>query len=219
MTSAGWQASRSSGDQDSRPRRPRAPTHRLVTGLASLVVSVQLAGGLPALGVVGSPPPPAASRAVPPAPTREASREGQAGPAVIGFRSAEQRRRWHLQGEGYEIGFDAEENRAGAPSLRLALRPGAIYRDGAVAVASAHLAVEEARGKRVRLAGWIKTAGIDRGWAGLWVRVEGTHGVLAFDNMGERGVPGAIGWSRVEVAIDVPAEAAAIVLGVLLPGG
>jgi erythromycin esterase len=193
-------------------------TQRLVSGLTSLLVGIQLAGGSPVLGLVGSRLAPSPSRAVPPEATRDAPRQEASSPAAIGFRSAEQRRRWQLQGEGYDIGFDAQENRAGAPSLRLALRPGATYRDGAFAVASAHLAVEEARGKRVRLAGWVKSSGIDRGWAGLWVRVDGAHGVLAFDNMGDRGVHGTTGWSRVEVDIDVPAEAAAIVLGALLTG-
>jgi erythromycin esterase len=192
-------------------------THRLVSGLVSLVLGALLAGGV-SVGGLGSGLQPSPGRPAPPEPGRAAPRQAVSSLAAIGFRSAEQRRRWQLRGEGYEVGFDAQESRTGVPSLRLALRQGATYHDGAFAVASTHLAAEEARGHRLRLVGWIKSSGIDHGWAGLWVRVEGTHGVLAFDNMGDRGVHGTTGWSRVEMDVEVPAEAAAIVLGALLAG-
>ena len=38
-------------------------------------------------------------------------------------------------------------------------------------------------GKKVRYSGYIKTEGVTRGYAGLWWRVDGPSGVLAFDNM------------------------------------
>jgi erythromycin esterase len=152
------------------------------------------------------------------APAQAAGPQAASSPATIGFATAEQRKRWRLKGDGYDIGFDTEDVRAGAPSLRLALRAGAVYREGGFAVASTHLTVDQARGRHLRLEGWIKSSAIGRGWAGLWVRVEGAHGVLAFDNMGDRGVHGTTGWSRVEVELDVPPETAAITLGALLAG-
>ena len=41
------------------------------------------------------------------------------------------------------------------------------------------------RGKRVRLAGYLKTRDVSGGWAGLWLRVDGPDAkLLAIDNMG-----------------------------------
>ena len=44
------------------------------------------------------------------------------------------------------------------------------------------------RGRRVRLSGLSKAAAV-AGWAGLWMRVDGRRGVLAFDNMQSRPSP------------------------------
>jgi len=184
------------------------------SGPAILLAGALFFGPLPTAGpsALGGPSP--ASRTASPVPTRQ----DPSSAADIGFATAEQRSRWRLRGDGYELGFDSQETRNGGPSLRLALAPGAVYLDGGVAVATVHLAAAEARGRRLRLTAWIKSSTIGRGWAGLWARVDGSGGVLAFDNMGDRGVHGTTAWSHVEVDLNVPPEAAAIALGALLAG-
>ncbi len=185
--------------------------HHPIVGPASLLISVLLAGA-PA----GAP---SSHRAPAPAgPERATSRQEPAAAADIGFATAEQRSRWRLHGDGYEVGFDSQEMQGRGQSLRLALSPGAVYHDGAFAVASARLAIDDVRGKHLRLAAWIKSSAIAHGWAGLWVRVDGPGGVLAFDNMGDRGAHGTTAWSYVEVEMDVAPEAAGITLGALLAG-
>ena len=56
--------------------------------------------------------------------------------------------------------------------------------------------------------------------AGLWMRVDGPGGSspLAFDNMEDRRISGTTEWQHHDVVLDVPAEAEAIALGVLLAG-
>jgi len=85
-------------------------------------------------------------------------------------------------------------------------------------VATATFPVELARGKRVRYSGWIRTQDVD-GVAGLWWRVDGEKGVLAFDNMQTRGPKGTTPWTRYEIELAVPQEATNINFGVLMPGG
>jgi hypothetical protein len=80
------------------------------------------------------------------------------------------------------------------------------------------------RGKRVRLSGWVKAAGIAQ-WAGLWMRVDGPAppgstfpASLAFDNMQDRPVKGTLDWKRHEIVLEVAPEATFISFGILLQG-
>jgi len=85
-------------------------------------------------------------------------------------------------------------------------------------LATASFPVEVAAGKRIHYSGYIKTEGITRAWAGLWLRVDGKSGVLAFDNMRDRGATGTTDWKRYEIDLQVPAEAKNINFGVLHSG-
>jgi hypothetical protein len=79
----------------------------------------------------------------------------------------------------------------------------------------------EYKGKRIRLSGWTKVAGIVN-WAGFWMRVDGPTGasafvVLAFDNMQDRPPKG----TRLDATRDRPRaapEATFISFGILLSG-
>ena len=85
-------------------------------------------------------------------------------------------------------------------------------------IATARFPHEAAAGKRVRYSGYIKTKGITRGWAGLWWRVDGKSGVLAFDNMQDRGVTGTTDWKRYEIDLPVAADVTNINFGAILTG-
>ena len=75
-------------------------------------------------------------------------------------------------------------------------------------------------GKRIRLSADVK-ADIDTGWAGLWLRLDGTdpRRPLGFDNMQSRPITGTTGWKRVTVVLDVPQDTTAMGFGLLLSGG
>jgi erythromycin esterase-like protein len=85
-------------------------------------------------------------------------------------------------------------------------------------VATGTFPVAVAAGKRLRYTGFIKTQGITTGYAGLWWRVDGQSGVLAFDNMSNRGARGTIDWTPFEINLSIPANATNINFGVLHPG-
>ena len=85
-------------------------------------------------------------------------------------------------------------------------------------VATASFPVKDAAGKRIRYSGYIKTEGVNEGFAGLWWRVDGASGVLAFDNMQDRGVTGTTDWKRYVVELPVAADAKNINFGALLTG-
>jgi erythromycin esterase-like protein len=85
-------------------------------------------------------------------------------------------------------------------------------------VATSTFPVGLAAGKRIRYSGFIKTTGVTRGYAGLWWRVDGESGVLAFDNMSNRGVTGASEWARYQIDLPVAPNARNINFGVLHTG-
>jgi hypothetical protein len=72
-------------------------------------------------------------------------------------------------------------------------------------------------GKRVRFSGYVRAREV-KGWAGLWMRVDGPHKICAFDNMRARAVRGTKDWTRCDVVLDVAPEATNICFGILLAG-
>lgn len=84
--------------------------------------------------------------------------------------------------------------------------------------AAADFPVQAAAGKRIRYSGYVKTEGLSRGWAGLWWRVDGKSGLLAFDNMQDRGPKGTTDWNRYEIDLLVSVDAKNIKFGVLHTG-
>ena len=85
-------------------------------------------------------------------------------------------------------------------------------------VATGSFPVNDAKGRRVRFSGFIKTENIRTGYAGLWWRVDGQAGILAFDNMRDRGVSGTSDWKRCDIELAVPANATHINFGAILAG-
>lgn len=85
-------------------------------------------------------------------------------------------------------------------------------------VATSTFPIKAAAGKHIRFSGYIKTEGVANGYAGLWWRVDGASGVLAFDNMQDRGVTGTTDWKRYDIELPVAADATNINFGALFPG-
>lgn len=78
-------------------------------------------------------------------------------------------------------------------------------------------------GKRIRMSGYIKSKNVTE-WSGFWLRVDNVDytKALAFDNMRDgktdRAVRGTSNWSKYDIVVDVPEEAASISFGALLFG-
>jgi RNA polymerase sigma factor (sigma-70 family) len=117
------------------------------------------------------------------------------------------------RGGNYEVGLDHAVRHSGRSSGYVLCR-----QDGDEGFGCLNQAVraDAYRGGRLRLAGWVKTAG--SACAGLWMRVDGEDRVLAFDNMHGRPVEGADDWARHEVVLDVPEDAQTISFGLWMKG-
>lgn len=72
-------------------------------------------------------------------------------------------------------------------------------------------------GQSIELRGYLRTEGVT-GFAGLWLREDGTAGPVQFDNMQDRGLAGTTEWTEYAVRLPLDAEAREILFGVLLVG-
>ena len=77
---------------------------------------------------------------------------------------------------------------------------------------------EKVAGKKIRYAGYIRTEEVRDGFAGLWWRVDGKSGILAFDDMHDRGPKGTSEWKHYAIELDVVKDVTNINFGTLLTG-
>lgn len=73
------------------------------------------------------------------------------------------------------------------------------------------------RGQHVELRGFLRLADV-QGFVGLWLRVDGERGSLAFDNMQRRGLHGTRDWAEYSVLLPLPPGGRTLFFGVLLSG-
>jgi hypothetical protein len=130
---------------------------------------------------------------------------------------------WYVAGsdsKDYEIGLDSKVSYTGRASAYIK----ALASPRGFATLMQGFRADQYRGKRVRLSAYVKSVDLTR-WAGLWMRADGERvagfsqpPVLAFDNMQNRPIKGTTDWTRYEVVLDIPEQAATIFFGVLLDG-
>jgi len=72
-------------------------------------------------------------------------------------------------------------------------------------------------GRRVRFSAMARAQEVS-GWAGLWMRIDGPGGQLVLDNMQDRPLRQATGWTEADIVLDVPEQAAVLNFGALLSG-
>lgn len=83
---------------------------------------------------------------------------------------------------------------------------------------SQKISADDYRGKRLRLSALMKTGG--SAYARLWMEINGPDGKpLAYYGMADRPVTGTTDWTRYDVVLDVPSDAATIGFGYSLLGG
>lgn len=127
-------------------------------------------------------------------------------------------RLWFVGGRGYQGEVVETEKQSGKSSLFIHGEK----KENNFGVATSLFPIEDARGKKLRFSGYIKTESVTGGYAGLWWRVDGMEGdkpkVVAFDNMGDRGVVGTTGWQEYTIEMDIPVAGKAIYFGLLLTG-
>ncbi len=128
---------------------------------------------------------------------------------------------WLLSGGNpdlYRLRVDREVRHAGEASLRLSARGNRRRREWAVAVQIVD--ATPYRGKRVRLAGFLRSE--EAGSGGLWLRVDGIldgeAALLGMDNTDDRRLRDTEDWTEQTIVVEVPPEAVAILFGAMLEG-
>ncbi len=128
---------------------------------------------------------------------------------------------WTLSGtnvlQAFETGIDHGLPRSGTAAAYLTATP-AYYSVADAASISQSVSAVPFRGQRVRWSAWVRTTAVEGNGAGLWMRVDGPGGPLAFDNMSPRAIRGTTDWTRHSVVLDVSPNAANLHIGVLLNG-
>ena len=112
----------------------------------------------------------------------------------------------------YRIGIDRAVVHGGSSSGHLTARTSTPNGFGSLLQL---VKADNYRGKRVRFSAYVRTRDVVGG-AGLWMRVDGNGGTLAFDNMMNRPIRGTVEWTPVSVVLDVPSDADGVTFGVLL---
>jgi len=118
------------------------------------------------------------------------------------------------QKRGYPVRIDSIVKQEGRYSLSIERGTG----DGGFGVCNMFIKPLFS-GKKIRLTGYCKTENITDGFAGLWMRVDGASGMLAFDNMQSRGIKGSTDWQQYSIDLDYnEEEAVGIYIGGLMTG-
>lgn len=124
--------------------------------------------------------------------------------------------KWFIgRDQHYNIQLDSTEQSQDTYSLKISATSSA---ERSFGVATGNFPVATARDKEILMTGCIKTEKLEEGFAGLWLRIDGPEGVLAFDNMAKLAIKGDNEWATYEIKLKVPANAININFGVLHTG-
>lgn len=123
---------------------------------------------------------------------------------------------WELAGENpdkFAAGVDTSPEGHGAKFLRNKTNDPKAW-----ASLTQMIQAQRYLGQRVRFRARVRTDGVGD-WAGLWMRVDAKDGTtLAFYNSQDKPIKGTSGWQERSVTLDVPADAARILFGVVGAG-
>jgi hypothetical protein len=126
---------------------------------------------------------------------------------------------WHFrQQAAFSFALDSADAREGRWAARMTGQGGAA--PGAFGNLLQRVDAAPYRGRQVRYRAWVRTE-LEAGpsWAGLWLRVDRSGGVIGFfDNMDARPITGRTGWTQYEITGEVAPDAVNLYLGVLLVG-
>ena len=126
---------------------------------------------------------------------------------------------WFLGGDGTEYRADQDvSRRPGGYGYLSATLQSITAQPVNFGLLKQSIRADEYRGRRVRLSGWVRTAGRNDGTAHLFMRVNAEDGSARSDYMLTRPVLPGTDWTSYSVVIDVPANAVGITFGLGLVG-
>ncbi|MCL2727039.1 MAG: erythromycin esterase family protein [Bacteroidales bacterium] len=118
---------------------------------------------------------------------------------------------WGLGKNGYTIVLDNNEKHSGQLSLKMEWLGNP---NNAFGICTNSLPIEPYLGKVVEIKAWIKTKGVENGYAGLWCGAYGENNkILGYDYMYSRRLIGDNDWTQVSARVEVSKEARSIRFG------
>nr|WP_295929407.1 S41 family peptidase [uncultured Dyadobacter sp.] len=125
-------------------------------------------------------------------------------------------RPWVEWGKGYGLSTDTTEKQQGKASLRIQSPE---VMDNIQFGSAANAIPANYRGKEIELRGYMKFKGVDKGWVGLVLRIDGASAPLQFNNMQDANIRGTQDWKQYNIKLPYPSGAKTIHVGALLVGG
>lgn len=122
---------------------------------------------------------------------------------------------WFVWGSDYNLQKDANTFHQGKYSI--AISPVNDEPGNAFGCAAYRIPAQYA-GSEIELRAYVKMENVRDGQVGLLLRIDGTSGSLAFDNMMGRGIRGTSDWTQYSTKLLYPKGAKTIFLGVMLKG-
>ncbi len=116
--------------------------------------------------------------------------------------------------KGYQVAIDSVVRHGGRYALRIQAT-GQPRTLGEYGIAGFGLPTAF-RGKTIKLTGFLKTDQVQRGTAGLWMRVDGSDGPLAFDRMERQPLAGTTDWQEFSITLPLEDDTRAVYFGGLL---
>lgn len=119
------------------------------------------------------------------------------------------------QNKAYQISLDSTIKQHGKYSILLE-KKGSQSSFGVIT----HPITQVFEGRTIELKAYLKTEGVSTGYAGLYMRIDDENSkMIAFDNMGTRGVKGTTDWKQYSIKLDYNSEEVkTLYIGGLLSG-
>lgn len=124
---------------------------------------------------------------------------------------------WMTGGNGFTVSLDTTAPQSGRYSLRI--QANGAYAPSAFGIATQSIPTTTVAGRTVRFSGYVRTENVQNGYAGLWLRGDGTSGrTITLDNMSKTGPRGSTPWTKYEIAMLMDSATSSISFGAILPG-
>ena len=121
---------------------------------------------------------------------------------------------WTAPSKVYQVATDSVVRHGGRYALRIQF-DGPRKEQSEFGVATLRVPASF-QGKTIKLTGFLKTRNVQNGYAGLWLRVEGENGTLAFENTSKQNVHGDTDWKAYTIELPLDDKAEFILLGGIL---
>lgn len=122
---------------------------------------------------------------------------------------------WFMWGRNYSLSTDTLTVYGGKKALRV--QPSADKTGNDFGCIASSIPADY-RGKLIELKAYLKFQDVEEGNVGLLLRIDGTSGSLAFDNMREQNIKGTSDWQEYSIKLPYPENAEKIYFGALLSG-